>query len=190
MLSGDANGDGSVDPADIFYIVNYLFLAGPAPSSAPGNIAAQSARPIAGAISLGEPVRRGAHVTVPVIVSGTGDVQAMSLRVVFSGDGVRNTTIHGAAQTGKAFEISRGGPDAASYLVTFAAGMRGGVVAEIELDAAGGARVAVGIDPKLTLLANAAGTRAATVAAGTLQVSGTTIEAQTPKAPRKGESIP
>jgi hypothetical protein len=122
---------------------------------------------------------------VPVIVSGTGDVQAMSLRVVFSGDGVRNATIHGAPQIEKAFEISRRGPDAVSYLVTFAGGVRGGVVAEIELDAAADARVAVGIDPKLTLLSNAAGTRAATVAAGTLQVSGTTIEAQIPSRPGK-----
>jgi hypothetical protein len=28
----DANGDGSIDPSDIFYLVNYLFSGGPAPS--------------------------------------------------------------------------------------------------------------------------------------------------------------
>src|SRR5207248_6284800 len=28
----DPNGDGVIDPADIFYLVNYLFLNGPAPS--------------------------------------------------------------------------------------------------------------------------------------------------------------
>ncbi|HUR79633.1 MAG TPA: IPT/TIG domain-containing protein [Thermoanaerobaculia bacterium] len=32
----DANGDGIVDPSDIFYLVNYLFLGGPAPRGAAG----------------------------------------------------------------------------------------------------------------------------------------------------------
>jgi hypothetical protein len=32
----DANGDGIVDPSDIFYLVNYLFLSGPAPAGAAG----------------------------------------------------------------------------------------------------------------------------------------------------------
>jgi hypothetical protein len=32
----DANGDGVVDPADIFYLINYLFLGGPAPHGAAG----------------------------------------------------------------------------------------------------------------------------------------------------------
>src|SRR5207244_13279026 len=32
----DANGDNVVDPADIFYLVNYLFLSGPPPAGAAG----------------------------------------------------------------------------------------------------------------------------------------------------------
>jgi hypothetical protein len=32
----DANGDGAIDPADIFYLVNYLFTNGPAPRGAAG----------------------------------------------------------------------------------------------------------------------------------------------------------
>ncbi len=32
----DANGDGIVDPSDIFYLVSYLFLGGPAPRGAAG----------------------------------------------------------------------------------------------------------------------------------------------------------
>jgi hypothetical protein len=32
----DANGDGMVDPSDIFYLVNYLFLGGPVPRGAAG----------------------------------------------------------------------------------------------------------------------------------------------------------
>jgi len=32
----DANGDGIIDPSDIFYLVNYLFLSGPVPAGATG----------------------------------------------------------------------------------------------------------------------------------------------------------
>jgi hypothetical protein len=32
----DANGDGAIDPSDIFYLVNYLFSGGPAPAGAAG----------------------------------------------------------------------------------------------------------------------------------------------------------
>jgi hypothetical protein len=32
----DANGDNHIDPADIFYLVNYLFLGGPPPAGAAG----------------------------------------------------------------------------------------------------------------------------------------------------------
>src|SRR5262245_24323806 len=42
------------------------------------------------------------------------------------------------------------------------------------------------VDPSLTLLSNRGGTSAATVSSGTLHVSGTTIEARQPRAPRKG----
>ena len=115
---------------------------------------------------------------------------ALSLRVVFSGDAVRDATIHKASNLETSFEISRRSADALSYLMTFGAGARNVVVAEVELDAAENAAVGVGIDPALTLLSNAAGTRAATVAAGTLHVSGTTIEARHPKAPRKVEPLP
>jgi hypothetical protein len=31
MLRGDANGDGIVDPADVVYLINYLFKEGPVP---------------------------------------------------------------------------------------------------------------------------------------------------------------
>jgi hypothetical protein len=29
---GDANGDGSINSGDIVYLINYLFIGGPAPS--------------------------------------------------------------------------------------------------------------------------------------------------------------
>jgi Carbohydrate binding domain len=31
LLRGDANGDGNVDVADVFYMINYLFASGPPP---------------------------------------------------------------------------------------------------------------------------------------------------------------
>ena len=30
---GDANGDGKVDVADVFWLINYLFVGGPVPPS-------------------------------------------------------------------------------------------------------------------------------------------------------------
>ena len=101
----------------------------------------------------------------------------MALRVVFSDGGVGNATIHraGAARALQpTFEISRGARNALSYLVSFNDRVSG-VVAEIEIDAADGARLSIDVDPSVTILSNAAGTREATVAAGTLHVSGTAI---------------
>jgi hypothetical protein len=34
----DANGDSVIDPADIFYLINYLFLGGPAPAGSSGPV--------------------------------------------------------------------------------------------------------------------------------------------------------
>jgi trimeric autotransporter adhesin len=177
MLSGDANGDGVVDPADIFYLIQYLYMHGPAPASEPPRAAPQSVtRPIAGSIALGDPVRRGNKFFVPVIVDSQA-AEAVALRVVFSDGGVQKATIHraGAARgLQPTFEISRGSRNALAYLVSFNERVAG-VVAEIEIDAADGANVSIDVDPSVTMLSNAAGTRSATVAAGTLRVSGTAI---------------
>ena len=91
MLSGDANGDGVVDPADIFYLINYLFLGGPKPHAVTPMVSAASvgsATPqITGSLALGKAVRRGGHSVVPVILTSRGVVpQAISLRVRFDGD--------------------------------------------------------------------------------------------------------
>jgi hypothetical protein len=178
MLSGDANGDGKVDPADIFYVVNHIFLGGPAPASAPGGVAAQAVGPaFSGSITLGEPVRKGMHVTIPVIVAapaGSEAPQALALRVVFGGDSVRNVSIHHAEGIQPLYEINRG----AAYLVTLDRGVRGESVAEIEFDAAAGANVSIDLDPSVTMLSNRGGTRGATVSAGTLQVNGTHVAPQ------------
>jgi hypothetical protein len=34
----DPNGDGEIDPSDIFYLINYLFLGGPAPAGSAGPV--------------------------------------------------------------------------------------------------------------------------------------------------------
>ena len=170
--SGDANGDGVVDPADIFYLINYLYLHGPAPASQPPGLSTQALRqPITGSVSLGEPVRRGNKFVVPVIVDADG-AAALSLRVVFSGDPAGSAAIRHAASVKPLFEISRGAPGSLAYLLAID-GRLSGVVAEIEIEAAG--QTAIDVDPTLTLLSNAAGTRKATVAGGTLHVSGTAI---------------
>jgi hypothetical protein len=177
MDSGDANGDGVVDPADIFYTVNYLFLGGAAPAAeAPHESAI--AQPIAGSVTLGTPVRRNGHVFVPVMLRtapGSEVPRALSLRVRFAGDAVRDAAIHRAGGE-YAFEISRRTSDGLVYLAVGDGVARNGVIAEIEIDARAGASVSIEIDPALTMIANASGTRTATVAAGTLQVSGTVVE--------------
>jgi hypothetical protein len=191
--SGDANGDGVVDPADIFYLVNYLFLGGPAPAAEPSKPAAEQSltEPFSGSLTLGEPVLRGRRYVIPVIVSaapGSDVPQALSLRVVFEGDAPLSAVIHRAGTASKlepAFEISRPTTGALVYLLSFdprkggfafASGQRSGVIAEIELDARPGASMSIAIDPSLTMLVNAGGTRSATVAAGTLRVQGTNLE--------------
>jgi beta-lactamase superfamily II metal-dependent hydrolase/DNA/RNA endonuclease YhcR with UshA esterase domain len=184
MLSGDANDDGVVDPADIFYLINYLYMHGPAPAALPGVAPQGVVQPIAGSVSLGDPVRRGNRFVVPVVMTaapGAEVPQALSLRVVFSGGAVRGAVIRRAGVARNlqpSFEISRSAGNALSYLVSFderSSRLSSGVVAEIELEAGAGADVAIDIDPAVTLLSNSAGTRKATVAAGTLHVSGTTI---------------
>src|SRR5262249_53635657 len=149
MLSGDANGDGSVDPSDIFYMVNFLFLGGPTPASEPGHVSAQAITgALSGAVSLGEPTRRGTHYVIPVVVAAAPESeapQALSLRVVFRGAAVGNAVVHRAGAVRPAFEISRRTTNALSYLITFENGVRSAVVAEIELDASAGANVSIDI---------------------------------------------
>src|SRR5258708_35230531 len=93
-------------------------------------------------------------------------------------------TIHragAAASASPAFEITRPADGELSYLVSFdqKAGAlslgsgenRSAVIAEIELTAAGG--FTAGFDPSVTLMSDATGRRSATVAGGTLMLSGT-----------------
>jgi len=195
LLSGDANGDNAVDPSDIFYIVNFLFMNGPTPASEPTrSVSGESvAEPMSGSVTLGEPFQRDGRTVIPVSVSskpGSEVPQALSLRVTFSGAPVSDRVIHRAGDTRDmqpGFEISRRTANSLSYLLSFDAskGRLAGVVAEIELDARSNARLTVDVDPALTLLSNQGGTRRATVASGTLRVTGTSIGSQQPLQPKK-----
>src|SRR5439155_12345704 len=123
----DANGDGVVDPADIFYIINYLFLGGPSPYAIPGNVVSTSVQQrVAGSIMLGEPVVRSGRTFVPVIVTadeGTETPQSIALRVKFeSARALTNVKVHraGAAKDIKpAFETDQQSGNDVSYLVAF-----------------------------------------------------------------------
>lgn len=185
MLSGDANGDGVVNPADIFYTVNYLFSSGPQPAATtPGGISTTEAggRQIRGAVTLGEAVRSGGRWIVPVIVtSEPGSVmpQALSLHVRFEGS-VSTADVHRVAGLETTFEISRRTSDGLSYLLVvddrtplqFDAN-GSAVVAEIALQFSG--RVNLEPDPALTMLTDRAGVQKASESNGTLQLNGTSI---------------
>ena len=178
MLSGDANDDGVVDAADIFYIVNYLYLHGPAPAITGGRSATNSvSAAFTGRIVLGDAVRNGDHYVIPVsleLPEGGEMPQAMALRVVFSGGEVRNASLHRAAGMQPAFEISRNTPDSIAYLVAFDKPLTSGIVAQLEIAAPDG-EVRVEVDKAVTLLTDGSGSRKATVESGTLRVQGTSI---------------
>jgi hypothetical protein len=180
MLSGDANGDGVVDPSDIFYIVHFLFTGGPVPNSVPAHTASSSVSSLRGAVSLGQAQRRDGRWIVPVVVTmapGSAMPDSLSLRVRFSGQAA-DATVRRVVPEQPVFEISRLSADALSYLVSFdertplmRADGRSVVVAELSFSSGAGR---LQIDPLLTMLTTG-GTQKATVAGGTLRVTGTTI---------------
>ena len=201
MLSGDANGDGVVDPADIFYIVNYLFTGGPVPYSTPVSplVTTSVDQPFRGALSLGQPVTRDGRTYVPVILTMAPDSptpQAIALKLLFE-SAAPDARIHraGAAMNAPpSFEISRPSGKELSYLVAFdqksgglslgSDGARSAVVAEVEVAAS--ESLTIEFDPAVTILSDATGTHTATVANGTLQVSGIASGAPRPGTKRPG----
>jgi hypothetical protein len=196
---GDANGDGVVDPADIFYLINYLFLGGQKPNR-PESIITNphatavgiDAPQISGSVVLGKAVLRSGHYFVPVVMTSRGTVapQSMSLKVRFEG-AIGEVTIRraGAAKdVPTVFETSRRSGNDVSYLVVYdPRGLsfdesRSAVVAEIEIASA--ANMTITIDPLLTMLSNQAGTIKATVANGKLEVRGTAVDGDSSPRPR------
>jgi hypothetical protein len=188
MLSGDANGDGVVDPADIFYVVGYLFTSGPAPAATtPGRTTLDTSRavstaPFAGSISLGRPMARGDHWIVPVsvkVAAGSAVPEALSLRLRFEdASGVTVRRAGAAAALQPIFEVSRSSERDLSYLVVLSGlmlGPDGAIVAEVSVPNGIAAGSAITLDPALTMLSNANGTRSATVGNGTLELRSTRI---------------
>ena len=180
MLSGDANGDGVVDPADIFYVVNYLFIGGPAPLSA--QPACDRSTHALLDLRLHHPRRRRCGRGGSDHRSGHRDraeriarFRGRSRSGSASSGGVRPAIrrIHRIAAGTPTFEISRASADGVAYLVSFGRapdllggdGVRSAVIAEIELTVEWAQLVArSGSDHAR----QRRGTRKATVAAGTL----------------------
>jgi hypothetical protein len=200
ISSGDANGDAVVDPADIFYVINYLFTAGPMPMALPvpvtGRTSTTVTGSIAGSVTLGKPVLRGETYVVPVIVTPARDSampQALALRVHFSAEvGGAVHRAGGAKDVVPVFEISRSSGPVLSYLVVFdqQRGLVSGtgddraiIVAEIEISSGGAAGLTIDVDPILTTLSDQGGTREATAANGKLRVAGAAIPDR-PRAPQ------
>jgi hypothetical protein len=192
LLSGDANGDGVVDPTDIFYLVAYLFTGGTEPYATTPRVGAESMdRSFGGSLTLGAPYFRGNRRVVPVILEpspGSAAPQAIALTVRATGAAPVAVRRAGAAAAAvPVFEISRATADRVSYLVSFDQTLGGltiagpMVIAEVELSGLGSGRIE--LDPTLTLLANAGGTRKATVANGTLHLAGTTFERDETRSP-------
>jgi hypothetical protein len=182
MLSGDANGDAIVDPADIFYAVHFLYTNGPAPLAKPVDVNSTSAGSFRGAVTLGDAQLRNGRWFVPVNVTlapGSATPDSLALQVRFSNPS-GEVAAHHVGDMQPVFEISRRSADTLSYLVSFddrapllARDSRSFVIAEIEV--APGVATRLVIDPALTMLTTNGGQQKATVAAGTLQVRGTTI---------------
>jgi hypothetical protein len=199
LLSGDANNDAVIDPADIFFVINYLFLGGQKPSAVPvaphAMTAGMEVPQIGGSISLGNPVLRGGHYFVPVIMTVTPSSivpQTLSLNIHLDSDGtIADAAVRraGAAKDlNPLFEFSRRTGDDLSYLVSYdprglaLGASRSAVVAEIEIDSIDRA-VSISIDPLLTMIGDESGTTSATVGNKKLRVSGTTIGSGKPPRP-------
>jgi hypothetical protein len=184
MMSGDANGDVVIDPADIFFVVSYLFTGGAVPhATQPGGAATASVHEaLSGEIRLGQPVTRDGRFFAPVIVTmdrGSATPQAISVRVRFTGD-VGDAVMHRAPGLDPIFEVSRPTDDAIAYLAVFNESTplvldnsRSAVIGEIEFTA--GEAVRLEIDPTVTMLADGDGMRTATVGNHALRLTGTRV---------------
>src|SRR6266540_2025700 len=148
----DPNGDGVVDPADIFYLVNYLFTSGPSPK------AVQPAP--SGSVTLGDPIVRDGRTFIPVSVEG--NAHAISLRV----RGANVIAVRRVSDVKPIFENTPPVNDGGAWLASFGENAVSGVVAEIEVSAA----AELELDPALTMLTDQSGTQKASVGNGRLRV--------------------
>ncbi len=184
----DPNNDHVVDPADVFYLVNYLFSGGPAPqggagmmsgdangdgvvdpadifylvnylfTSGPSPKAVQPAP--SGSVTLGDPIVRDGRTFIPVSVEG--NAHAISLRV----RGANVIAVRRVSDVKPIFENTPPVNDGGAWLASFGENAVSGVVAEIEVSAA----AELELDPALTMLTDQSGTQKASVGNGRLRV--------------------
>src|SRR6266542_1737872 len=184
----DPNNDHVVDPADVFYLVNYLFSGGPAPqggagmmsgdangdgvvdpadifylvnylfTSGPSPKAVQPAP--SGSVTLGDPIVRDGRTFIPVIMEG--NAHAISLRV----RGANVIAVRRVSDVKPIFENTPQVNDGIAWLASFGENAVSGVVAEIEVSAA----AELELDPALTMLTDQSGTQKASVGNGRLRV--------------------
>jgi RHS repeat-associated protein len=100
MLSGDANESGTVNSGDIFFLVNYLFLSGPAPSiplqALPSGDDLKPDKTAVDSVTVGTVTASGSTVDVPVYIrdlAGTllgrdqdagSKIQSFAIKVAYS----------------------------------------------------------------------------------------------------------
>jgi hypothetical protein len=201
----DPNGDHTIDPSDIFYLINYLFMHGPAPLGGPAagdangdgvvdpadifylvnylflSGPAPYAEPVVTTESLSKPMTGSVSLGEPVlrgnryVIPVTVEGAPSAMSLRLRFQGAAGATIHHAGTLQPAFENVQHGAGELSYLVAYNDTMNG-VVAEIEVPATAAARgMRIEVDPAVTLICSRDGIRKATVVGGTLTVSGISI---------------
>lgn len=122
-VSGDANGDGAVTVADVFYEINFLFAGGPAPRAVAPTTTSQSV--VTGAVfTIGNAVRNTNGWVLPVYANG-GSVRGMAISVEHDADSVVAIRPAGiTSSTSRIFEAAPSTAVSSSYITSFDRSMR------------------------------------------------------------------
>jgi Putative Ig domain len=176
---GDANGDSAVTVGDVFYLINYLFAGGPAPQSIAPKVSALSRR--ASSPETGQPTATlrlgtatgvaGGTVSLPVVLRGAAEIDALSLQVHYTASAVRSITIRRAGVLAGLSPLLEARPQtagSASFIIMLGRPLpleAEALVAEIEIvlsdDAGNGQPLALVFDRDTTALSNGISTRIA-----------------------------
>ncbi|HEV2721585.1 MAG TPA: IPT/TIG domain-containing protein [Thermoanaerobaculia bacterium] len=206
----DPNNDHTIDPSDIFYLVNYLFTNGPAPKGVAGMMSGDAngdnvvdpadifytvnyiftAGPAPKSVQPHNVAPLSGSVTLgePVVRGGRtfvpvivdGSPQALSLRVRAAGGAI--VAVRRAGAAGDLHPLFENSPTQPDGIAYLVSfgAAVNGVVAELEVRAPAGAAVDLALDPELTMLTDRSGEEKATVANGRLRLTGTTIGRERP----------
>ena len=190
----DPNGDDVVDPADIFYLVNYLFTGGPAPQGWAGKVGSGDANEdgvvdpadifytvnylftngpkplstagVTGSITLGDPILRNGRRFLPVIVTTDRRSAApQAISLKLRGDVIAVRRAGLTENLEAMFETAPPNAWLASFDAAKAPIPSGTSVVVAEVEAEG----EIAIDPDGTMLCNQSGTTKATAANGLLR---------------------